>query len=313
MMAPSRVRDLLQKLVLLVGSSVLLLLLLEAGFRVFDVRSDNFVLTLASQRWEARYWKPINSRGYRDVEHGPGDAVGQRVLAVVGDSFTAGAGIEDPRDRFPDVLAALLGPGWRVVNIARGGWSQPQELRALKAYPLRPDAIVLQYYINDIRSAARKHRAKPMAHLRRPRGSLGAVVETSSFVNFVYWRLYRLRIKGSARTFWEGIRQHYEDKRIWSEHVRELEDFVRYARQLEADLVVVLFPFLPRVEETAPITAKVAGAFEAMGVEVLDLAPVFAGRSPSDLIVHSMDAHPNARVHREVAELLWKTGSWSRP
>ena len=112
--------------------------------------ADNFVRTLAAQRWEARYWKPINSFGYRDAEHSPGAVAGKRVVAVVGDSLTAGAGIEDHRDRYPDVLAELLGSGWTVVNISRGAWSQPEELRALKTHPLTPDAIVLQYYINDI-------------------------------------------------------------------------------------------------------------------------------------------------------------------
>jgi hypothetical protein len=47
-----------------------------------------------------------------------------------------------------------------------------------------------------------------------------------------------------------------------------------------------------------------------MGVDVIDLAPVLAGREPSELIVHSMDAHPNERVHREVAELIWKSRDW---
>ncbi len=44
---------------------------------------------------------------------------------------------------------------------------------------------------------------------------------------------------------------------------------------------------------------------------VIDLAPIFSGRDPSELIVHSMDAHPNERVHREVAEVIWKRGEWT--
>ena len=308
---PSSRRDGVLNLVLLAGSSVLVLLLLEAGFFLFDVRSDNFVRTLAAQRWNARYRKPINSFGYRDTEHPPGAVAGKRVVAVVGDSLTVGAGIKDYRDRYPDVLAELLGPEWTVVNISRGGWSQPQELRALQAYPLRPDVVVLQYYINDIRHAAARYGADPVVHLNRPTGFLGAIIEKSFFVNFVYWRLYRLRLKGSDRVFWREIVACYQDERIWNDHVRELEAFVRYTQRVNAELMVVAFPFLPRVEDTAPITAKVSAAFERMGVKAFDLAPIFAGRDPSELIVHSMDAHPNERVHREVAELIWKEGGWT--
>ena len=308
---PSRRLEGVRNLVLLAGSSVLVLLMLEAGFSLFDVRSDNFVRTLAAQRWMARYWQPINFLGYRDAEYSPGTISDKRVVAVVGDSFTAGAGIEDHRDRYPDVLAELLGFGWKVMNISHGGWGPTEELRALEKHPITPDVIVLQYYINDIRRAASTYGADPLVHLERPTGVLGAIIENSFFVNFAYWRLYRLKIKRSGRAFWEDIVELYQDERIWNDHVLELENFVQYAQQVNADLVVVVFPFLLRVEETAPITAKVSAVFERMGVTVIDLAPIFSGRDPSELIVHSMDAHPNERVHREVAEVIWKRGEWT--
>ena len=48
----------------LTGSSILyLLLILDFGFGLFFLKSDNFDYTLASQRWRARYWYPINSLG----------------------------------------------------------------------------------------------------------------------------------------------------------------------------------------------------------------------------------------------------------
>src|SRR5262245_38712848 len=54
----------------LTGSSIFyLLLIVEFGFGLFFLQSDNLGYTLASKRWSARYWHPINSLGYRDIEH----------------------------------------------------------------------------------------------------------------------------------------------------------------------------------------------------------------------------------------------------
>jgi hypothetical protein len=58
--------------------------------------------------------------------------------------------------------------------------------------------------------------------------------------------------------------------------------------------------------ESAPLTGKVAAELAALGAEVIDLTPVFAGRNPRDLVVNGLDAHPNEAVHKEVGELLAK-------
>ena len=85
------------------------LIVLESFFRAFVVYPDGFSYTLASQKRLAEYWKPINSFGYRDIEHDLSSLGSKKILFVVGDSFVAGQGIDNPRDRFSDVLAAQLG------------------------------------------------------------------------------------------------------------------------------------------------------------------------------------------------------------
>ena len=52
------------------------------------------------------------------------------------------------------------------------------------------------------------------------------------------------------------------------------------------------------------MTSKVVEFLDSRGVTTLDLTPVFAGRSPDDLTVSRADSHPNAKVYREVADLL---------
>src|SRR5262245_21618978 len=81
------------------GLVALVLLAGEGVFSMID-RSHAVGYTLAARLWFARHWTPPgNSFGYRDVEH-PDD--GKKKLFVLGDSFVAGMGIRDVRERFTD-------------------------------------------------------------------------------------------------------------------------------------------------------------------------------------------------------------------
>ena len=114
-----------------VAAIALCLLATEIYFRLFFFRSDNMGMTKPNHLWFKKYWHPINSLGYRDREWSPEDLSQKRVVAVVGDSFAAGHGIQKTQDRFGDVLGNLLGNRWAVVNIAQCG------LHALVATPIR--------------------------------------------------------------------------------------------------------------------------------------------------------------------------------
>src|SRR6185436_234575 len=88
------------------GLVALVLLAVEGVFSMVE-RSHAVGYTLAARLWFARHWStPNNSLGYRDVEH-PDD--GRKKLFVLGDSFVAGVGIADARERFSDLLQVGLG------------------------------------------------------------------------------------------------------------------------------------------------------------------------------------------------------------
>jgi hypothetical protein len=89
----------------------------ESGFNVFE------------KRWEAEYWKPINSLGYRDIDHPESDFSQKKTIFVVGDSFAAGYGIKDYRNRFASIVQDKLGDGWSVITIAENGWGTSLSIR----------------------------------------------------------------------------------------------------------------------------------------------------------------------------------------
>lgn len=114
-------------------------------------------------------WGPIpytletNSLGLRRVV-GAGSAARGRIAAI-GDSVTDGFFVDD-QDTYPSALQALLdvrlGPGWQVINAARGGASLPRELAILRevVVPLEPDVAILTFVTNDIEELRAVYRAQ---------------------------------------------------------------------------------------------------------------------------------------------------------
>ncbi len=114
----SRIRSLLMNVSVSVSVIIGIFLALEILFYSSFAVSDTFGFTLASRRWAEKYWHPINSFGYRDVEHNPTEFGNKKVLLVVGDSLVAGHGIPQIENRFSNILQRNLGGQYVVVNVA---------------------------------------------------------------------------------------------------------------------------------------------------------------------------------------------------
>ena len=294
-----RARDLSHSVALVVFSACYTLVIAELLVGLFLVQSHGFGFTLASQRWYAKYWHPIDSRGYRDSEHVWTD----RVLLMVGASFTAGGGIDRIEDRMSGVLARRLGPRWTVATVARPGWDSAAEFAALAAYPKTPNIIVLTYTPFDIRGAAGKRGRQMPQVVVDPPPYLKPLVDRSSLVNWLYWRF---GTQAATNTYWSFVASAHESPEIFADHMADLSKFIRYAKDINARLYVVIWPALGAVNDSEMIVAKVSDALRERGAEVIDLFPHLRNRSLSELIVNASDPHPNARIHAEVAELIFE-------
>jgi hypothetical protein len=298
--AESRRKDLLRNFSASLFTVLYLLILLDVAFGSFLVRSDGYGFTLASRRWNQRYWNPINSQGYRDREH---DWKG-KILLILGDSFAAGYGIEQIADRFAGVLAQKLGDGWTVAVLAKNGWGPVEEYQALPRHAQKPTRIIVSYYLNDIEDAASENGFPRPDLIQGPSAMVAPFVNYSFSLNWFYWRLYR---GGFGTTYWDYLRHAYDDGTIWETHERELLDLVNYARRIDAEIAFIVWPNLQDIDGSAEFTSKVVGFLEGHGVKAIDLAKYFAGRPSGSLVVNSMDQHPNLRAHAEVAQLLYES------
>jgi lysophospholipase L1-like esterase len=89
-----------------------------------------------------------NSDGFRASRDFTG-ADARRRIAVLGDSFVFGLGVEEA-ERFTNVLETQL-QGWRVDNLGMSGWGPAEMVRVLEALgpKLKPDVVVLSMYTHD--------------------------------------------------------------------------------------------------------------------------------------------------------------------
>lgn len=285
-------------------STCMCLSALELYFRFFFIQSDGVGITYAHKKWIEKYWKPINSYGFRDVEWLPSDLSGKKVIIVVGDSFTAGHGIKNISDTFSGVLASKLGSNYSVVNISLCGLNTVGELVTLYKYHQNADIVIWSYLPNDIEGTSKQFERFDYK-IKYPKGFLKYFVDNSSFFNFVWWRLIRLGTFKRNESYSIWLKAQFNDPEIWNLHQSALKLFIRLCNEIHAKPIVVLFPFLNGVEESKIYLGKVGKVFEDLNIPMLNVLDLISGMEVKDLVVNGVDLHPNERLHKLVGEKLY--------
>jgi lysophospholipase L1-like esterase len=283
----------------MVALATVLTLTLCEGVFMFVPRSHNVGYTLGAQIWGRYYWRDKNLLGYRD---GPHVAVpGKRTVFVVGDSFTAGAGMERTEDRFADRINAEH-PELHLVNVGKNGSDTIDEYRRLQADPLAPDAVVLQYYLNDIEGAAQRAgwpwpAFTPYEDVPCPVQDL---LRGSFLLNWLYWEFPH----ADGADYVAMLDRALTDDALIRQHLADLERFCTYTETRHIPLVVVLFPFLTDPAHCRPTIDRVEHMFRAHHVPVLDVAGLLRDVPVRERTANPYDAHPSPRVHALVAAAL---------
>jgi lysophospholipase L1-like esterase len=261
---------------------------------------------LAPDKWKRTHGTVIrtNSHGLREREipiEKPDSVVR---IAVLGDSYTFGFGVRAHR-AYPRELEGLLnqrshGRRFQVLNFGVGGYSTQDEAIVLRdrALAWSPDLVILGYVLNDPEDEP----IQPLhSYYREPRWW-----QHSHLLRLVAQADWERRV----RKYGDGdyIRSLYGDPAKWKNVVEAFASIRQSAAGRGIPVMVVLFP-LGTVDDWsqypyASLHLKVARAAAADGFDVVDLLPVFARRSPSELRLADSDAHPNDEGHRLAAEAI---------
>jgi lysophospholipase L1-like esterase len=294
------------------SASVLLLLAsaaalgAEVWFRFLHDATDSFGITKTTQRWFDRHYRENSWRVRDDVEYAIRKSDGRRRVTFLGDSFTAGQGVEDVTDRFANLVRAAH-PEWEVHVLARNGLDSAMELRFFEqalARGYQTDDVVLVYCLNDIAELVPEWQAT-VQRIYRASAALSVLVEHSFAANQLYFRLFRARDPEVADYF--GLLSSAYQGPVWREQARVLTRLARITRRAGIRLLVVTFPFLHALGDAYPYAAaheRLDRLWRSLDVPHLDLLSVYGATSPDELVVSAVDAHPNERAHALAARAI---------
>ncbi len=281
----------------------------ETYLRIFYITTDGYGFTAMNYWWYKNYgWAQNNSLGYRDYEPTPDDPAHPLTrIAVVGDSFVMGHGIDNLNDTFPQQLEHMLGPGYDVNVIAQSGWDTNVELYNLDQYPLRPNIVVLSYYLNDMDYLLRGTDRNPDNNFGFPQNEAAAWFIRNFFVpNYIYYDVMQFTSAARASNFTNDLISVHMDDTLWNQQVPRLYEIVNWAHTHNARLIALVWPQLAEIDKSTPATKRVSDFFRAQTVQVIDMTDVLRGKSVSELTVNRFDSHPSVEADRLAAEQLYQ-------
>lgn len=279
----------------------------EAYLRLFYITTDGYGFTAMNYHWYKNfYWGHYNSLGYRDVEPLPADADVIRV-AVVGDSFAMGHGINDLNDTFARRLARALGPEYDVNIIAHSGWDTDVQLYHLNNYPLQPNIVILSYYLNDIDYLLQSPELNPDNRFTFPDNPLLSWFILNFFTpNYIYYNLLQFTSTERTTNHLQDLVNAHLNEALWQHQAQLLFEIISWTRDHGAQLIVLLWPHITAIDESQPAIRRVRAFFEETNVPVVDMSEVLRGYDPRQLVVNRFDAHPGVEAHWLAAEALYK-------
>ena len=237
-------------------------------------------------------------------------------IAVVGDSFTVGEGVQWD-DAYPARLERLLNlnadvPPAHVTVLAESGTSTVTQIgRVRRALARRPDLLLLGVFLNDTED----HRSGDLDRLREgilpqvPSGWRLAVLRRSALLRWAYHRYEGVRA-------WHQVQRYYRELYDpeysgWQKFTGALAEISELAERRGVPLRAVVVPAMVSLDPDRYLFReqhrKIAGALEEAGIPALDLLDDFLGTS--DLRVAAwpeIDGHPSEIGHRIAAEAIFR-------
>jgi hypothetical protein len=283
----------------------------EAYFRYVYDDSDGLGYLKTNSRWLQRH-VIFNSYFVRDRDFNPVKQKGVARIGVFGDSLAFGAGIKDPQNRFSNILEKELqqkGKKVEVYNLGRSGYDFEGETDWYKQVKnLDFDIIVWEYYPNDIQPEKGSTGSTIITSVTAP-PAVKALSNLSFFFDFLYWR-FSSQYQTTFNKLKNADLAQYKNKAVLEKHEQEIREFVKSVKSdKNKKFVVIIFPFAHLIGPNYPagdVHKKMTEVFKKSGADaVIDLLPYLSNRKQQNITASRFDSHPNEKVHKLAADLLY--------
>lgn len=315
---PERVDNQLMNLAVAMVSLVSVLLIAEFSIRQILPKWDGLGTTIAYSQTRWKRDIRVNALGYREREIDLTNAGDSFRIAVIGDSFTFGQGVRED-DRFTNILQVELDktPGiYEVLNFSRPGAETVHHLQMLEndVLNLRPDFILLQWYVNDVEGADKTGRPSPIVIVP------AEFRENSAFLSLFHDLFMSLQERaGLTESYDDYMVRKFSDpsSRASEEAQQALAAFMDVASENGIPVGIVLFDrFISRDSQLGFLLDRTLVLCEERAIQCLDLRGTFEPYKGNRVLWANWgDRHPSPFAHGLVAEsILEKFGeAWGLP
>jgi lysophospholipase L1-like esterase len=267
-----------------------------------------------------------NALGLRSPEVDGPPAAGERRILCLGDSQTFGNGVGQERT-YPRRLEVLLAPGregerFTVVNAGVPGYDTLQEVDLLERLlpVVRPEVVVVGFYLNDINEAAYADKSQVMDQEKgtfRRQGSAALLSEEtihllkrSRLVTLLYWQLRQLGARGKTNLFYLPLQGKTDPllEQGWSHIEAALQRAKALVEAQGGRLAVFPIPDPQDFLGSYPAEryrSRLLSLAARLGVTAFDPTPEMkaSGRGFSNYFL-AWDGHINEAAHQHIAERL---------
>jgi hypothetical protein len=311
-----RWRSALLHLALLAVSSGIALALAEAVprlvFRHITTTDDNY--SYFARRWRDSHAGEFDADGFRTRPYSEFPSKGVTRIAVIGDSFTFGSGIEIG-DRVTNLIEEELNArgtqSFEVLNFGKTGQETEDEIETLQTVLARahPHFVLLQWFVNDV-EARPKRRPEPWPLL--PSARVDYFLKARSALYFLLnrgWLQLQLN-RGWVQTYEDYMRERFMDPRapVSIEATRTFATLLTMPRAAGVEVGGFLYPQLEAVGGDPGrfpnefLLERTLATCHALDVRCVDLrGPLAQLRPPERRWVNQFDHHPSAEANRVAA------------
>jgi lysophospholipase L1-like esterase len=293
----------------------IVVLLVSAEFVVRHLFRD--VTTTGDNRgYFSRRWRQAkvhnNSWGFRERDFDLNKPVGIYRIAIIGDSFTYGQGV-DEEERFSNLLWKRLSRqngAYEVLNFGLEGAETEDHLNILTqtVLPAKPDFVLLQWFVNDVEGSDKSGRPRSWPLL--PSKTLLRGLRATSALFYLLekrWEAIQGQL-GWVRNYNEYMWERFGDANSPSSIVAQkvLQRFVETCKRWGVPVGIVLFG--APLAGNSPLdflVDRVLALCEQEALTCVDTRSIFAPYGGGmQLWANRLDSHPGPLAHRLVANRL---------
>jgi GDSL-like Lipase/Acylhydrolase family len=303
----------------LIGSSVLLTLAIaEAAmrfaYRHITTTADNY--SYFARRWYDAHAAEISAAGFREREYSPHAAAGVVRIAVIGDSFTFGSGIE-LNQRLTNRLEAELnrrGGRFEVLNFGKPGHETEHEIETLRQVldEAHPDFVLVQWFVNDV-EGRNKQRPQPLPLL--PSIRVDYFLKRHSAL---YFFLNKGWVQLQVSQGWVKSKDDYMKERFGDPHspaseagTRAFKELLLMPRAAGIGVGAFLYPPLdgidgdPKRFSNGFIIDRTLATCREINVRCVDLRPDLMRLQPLEKRwANELDHHPSGETNRVATQAV---------